>query len=313
MMRIMRRRRRRLWAAVGISAAWATVAAFSGPTATAVALPASQPVAVVALSTPARAPQGKVVIRPLTILRAPGQVGVVIAHRGDSLATPENTMPAFLSSISRGANYLELDVRLSKDGVPVVIHDRTVDRTTDGTGAVSQLTAAQLRALDAGSWFSDSYASTRIPTLAEVLDLVSGTRVSAVIEYKGDWNVAAIRTTVDMIDEAGLSATVVVQSFSEQTVARIARIAPELKLALLSEGLDASTVATARSLGADAVNPCDATAPGVALAHEAGLGVFVWTRDAVAEWEALTAMGVDGIITNRPDALRAWVDTRAQR
>ena len=200
-MQIMSRRRRRLWAAVGISAAWATVAAFSGPTATAVALPASQPVAVVALSTPARAPQGKVVIRPLTILRAPGQVGVVIAHRGDSLATPENTMPAFLSSISRGANYLELDVRLSKDGVPVVIHDRTVDRTTDGTGAVSQLTAAQLRALDAGSWFSDSYASTRIPTLAEVLDLVSGTRVSAVIEYKGDWNVAAIRTTVDMIDE----------------------------------------------------------------------------------------------------------------
>jgi glycerophosphoryl diester phosphodiesterase len=304
----MSRRRRRLWGAAVVGVAvWATAAVLAGPPAQAVGVAPSPPVAPAASSGVASslADLDTVVLRPLAVLRSAGEAGVVIAHRGDSLAAPENTMPAFISSISRGADYLELDIRLSKDGIPVVIHDSTVDRTTDGTGLVSEMTLAELRALDAGSWLSESFANTRIPTLEEVLAVARGKDTRVVIEYKGTWKKPAIRTTVGMIAAAGLADTALAQSFSEKTVARIAAVAPRLKLALLTEDLDASTVATAKSIGADAVNPRIATARGVALAHRARLGVFVWTQDAAADWDVLTAMGVDGIITNRPDALRA--------
>lgn len=310
----MRRRGRRLWGTAVVSVAvWAaTAATLSVPPVQAAGPAASLPVARAVSSEVASslADLDMVILRPLTVLRSPGETGVVIAHRGDSLAAPENTMPAFISSIARGADYLELDIRLSEDGVPVVIHDSTVDRTTDGSGVVAEMTLEELRALDAGSWLSDGFAKTRIPTLDEVLSMVRGKDVRVVIEYKGTWKKSAVRATVDMIAAAGLADTTLVQSFSETTVARIAAAAPRLRLALLTHDLDASTVATAAAIGADAVNPRNATAREVALAHRARLGVWVWTQDAVTDWEALTAMGVDGIITNRPDALRTWVDGR---
>lgn len=310
----MRRRGRRLWGiAIASIAVWAATVTLSVPPTQAAEPAASLPVALAASSSgvePSLADLDMVILRPLTVLRNPGEPGVVIAHRGDSLAAPENTMPAFISSIARGADYLELDIRLSEDGVPVVIHDSTVDRTTDGSGVVAEMTLQELRALDAGSWLSDGFAKTRIPTLDEVLSIVRGKDVRVVIEYKGTWEKSAVRATVDMIAAAGLADTTLVQSFSETTVARIAAAAPRLRLALLTHDLDASTVATAAAIGADAVNPRNATAREVALAHRERLGVFVWTHDAVRDWHALTAMGVDGIITNRPDALRTWVDGR---
>ncbi len=311
----MSRRRRRLWAAASAGVvACAAATALAGPPAGALGHVPSPAVALAASTAdpPTLAELDMVVLRPLTVLRSPGETGAIIAHRGDSLAAPENTMPAFISSIAGGADYLELDIRLSKDGIPVVIHDRTVDRTTDGTGVVAEMTLDAMRALDAGSWLSDSFANTRIPTLDDVLSLTRGKDIRVVVEYKGTWSKDAVRMTVDMIEAAGLADTALVQSFSEKTVARIAAAAPRLSLALLTDDLDASTIATAASLGAHAVNPRAATARGVELAHRAGLGVFVWTQDDRAQWEELTAMGVDGIITNRPDALRDWVQERAK-
>ena len=308
-------RRRRLWStgAIGVAASLA-LATFSSPPAEALAShPAhSRPAAEVSTAS---APAAKtslaaldaIILRPLTVLRGPGEAGAIIAHRGNSSAAPENTMPAFVSSIESGAEYCEIDIRLSKDGVPVVIHDRSVDRTTDGAGAVSEMTISELRALDAGSWLSETFAGTPIPTLDEVLALAASSGTRVLIEYKGTWSKAGVKTTVDMIEAVGLTSTVVAQSFSQKTVARIADAAPELTVGWLTEDLDASTVATATAIEADAVNPRTATARGVARAHRAGLGVFVWTQDAETDWRALTAMGVDGIITNRPDALLEWV------
>ncbi|WP_188436133.1 glycerophosphodiester phosphodiesterase [Microbacterium murale] len=243
---------------------------------------------------------------PIT-LRQPGETGVIVGHRGNSSVAPENTMPAFVSTTRSGAEYFEIDISLSKDGVPVVMHDGTVDRTTDGTGAVSDLTLEQLRALDAGSWFSPAFAGTKVPTFEEVLTYVANGGTDVVIEYKGDWNVEDTQLTVDMIEAAGVENKVFAQSFSTTSVANFAAVAPDLPVGYLTGGIDSTIIDTAKQIGADAVNPSSATAESVASAHEAGLGVFVWTQDSPDAWASLTAMGVDGIITNRPDALRGWV------
>src|SRR3954463_888507 len=95
-----------------------------------------------------------------------------VAHRGYSAVAPENTLPALTAAARAGATYVEFDVRTTADGVPVVIHDRTVDRTTSGTGLVADLTMDEVRALDAGSWFAPAYAGLRVPLLTEVLDAV---------------------------------------------------------------------------------------------------------------------------------------------
>jgi len=243
---------------------------------------------------------------PITI-RQPGETGVIVGHRGNSSVTPENTMPAFVSTTRAGAEYFEIDIYLSKDRVPVVIHDGTVDRTTDGTGSVTNMTLEELRALDAGSWFSSAFTGTKIPTFDEVLTYVANGGADVVIEYKGDWNVEDTQLTVDMIETAGVENKVLAQSFSATTVANFATVAPDLPVGWLTGGIDASIIDRAEQMGADAINPSSATAESVAMAHDAGLGVFVWTQNSPAAWESLTAMGVDGIITDRPDALRGWM------
>lgn len=243
---------------------------------------------------------------PITI-RQPGETGVIVGHRGNSSVTPENTMPAFVSTTRSGAEYFEIDISLSKDGVPVVIHDGTVDRTTDGTGAVSDLTLEQLRELDAGSWFAPAFAGTKIPTFEEVLTYVANGGTDVVIEYKGDWNVEDTQLTVDMIEAAGVENKIFAQSFSTTSVANFAAVAPDLPVGYLTGGIDNAIIDTAKQIGADAINPSSATAESVALAHEADMGVFVWTQNSPDAWASLTAMGVDGIITDRPDALRGWM------
>ena len=302
--------RRRLWGTGAICIAlWTAITTLSSAPPEAVAEENFDARAATAStsSRPSLLTLDTIALRPFVTLREPGQPGVVIAHRGDPATAPENTMPAFVSTTNAGAEYFEIDLRLSKDGVPVVIHDKTVDRTTDGTGAVAEMTVDELRALDAGFWFSDAYVDTSIPTLDEVLSHAAAHRTTVVIEYKGTWSEAEIHTTLDMIKAAGLEGRVIAQSFSKGTVANVATLAPGLPVGWLTEKINASIVSTAQKIGADAINPRHATAHSVALAHRAGLGVFVWTHDEDADWESLTAMGVDGIITNRPDALQTWM------
>lgn len=241
---------------------------------------------------------------PPIALRHPGEIGLVIGHRGAPTSAPENTLPA-LESAAGGADMLEIDIRLSQDGVPVVIHDAGVERTTDGEGLVAELTADELRALDAGAWFSPSYSGTAIPTLAEVLATLDADGPALLVEFKGRWAAEEVAVALDLLAATGVD--VVAQSFSATTVSRIAEAAPRLPVGWLVHEIDAAVIAEALSIGADAVNPAAADADGVALAHDAGLAVLVWTPDAAADWARLTALGVDGIITNRPEALSAWM------
>ncbi|MFF7990841.1 glycerophosphodiester phosphodiesterase [Kitasatospora xanthocidica] len=243
-------------------------------------------------------------------LRRAGAPPTVYAHRGASSAAPENTLVSDEVARRGGAEWIEDDVQPSRDGVPYVLHDDTVDRTTDGKGRVRDLTAAQLDALDAGSWFAPAYAGTRLPTLAAQLEDLRTRGGRLLLEIKGPHTREEVARIVREVRDHGMAGRVFVQSFEPDALRYTRELAPELPLGLLRAALDADPVATARELGLAAYNPSDealSARPGVIRdLHAAGVAVNVWTVDQPARWQALTTAGVDGIITNRPAELAGW-------
>lgn len=247
-------------------------------------------------------------------MRAAGAPLTVIAHRGAPSAAPENTLVSDEVARRGGAVWIENDVQPSKDGVPYILHDTTVDRTTDGTGPVRSLTAAQLDALDAGSWFAPAYTGTRVPTLAAQLADLRERGGKLLLEIKGRHSRAEVARIVREVRDQGMTERVFVQSFDIPSLRFAHELAPELPLGLLRGTLDADPVALARDLDLAAYNVADAalaTRPGlVGDLHAAGVAVNVWTVDAPARWKALDALGVDGVITNRPTELGGWLSGR---
>ncbi|MFD8643046.1 glycerophosphodiester phosphodiesterase [Streptomyces zaomyceticus] len=243
-------------------------------------------------------------------MRRAGAPLTVIAHRGASSAAPENTLISDEVARRGGAVWIENDVQPSKDGVPHILHDTTVDRTTDGTGPVRSLTAAQLNDLDAGSWFAPAYAGTRVPTLAAQLADLRTRGGKLLLEIKGRHSHAEVARIVRDVREQGMADRVFVQSFDVPSLRYTRELAPELPLGLLRSTLDADPVALAKELDLAAYNVSDAalsTRPGIiGDLHAAGVAVNVWTVDTPARWKALSALGVDGVITNRPTELGGW-------
>jgi glycerophosphoryl diester phosphodiesterase len=252
-----------------------------------------------------------------SFVRKPGAPLRVWAHRGGSSAAPENTAASDEVARRARAEWIENDVQPTKDGVPVILHDTTVDRTTDGTGAVRSLTADQVAGLDAGSWFAPAYAGQRVPTLAAQLDGLKTRGGNLLLEVKGEHTRASVERIAQEIHSRGMSSRVFVQSFEPQHLRWMRELAPELPLGLLRSTLDPDPVAIAKDLELSAYNPSDAafqTRPGiVAELHAAGVAVNVWTVDDATRWNALEKAGVDGIITNRPAELAGWNAAFAQR
>lgn len=235
---------------------------------------------------------------------------IVVGHRGNSSAAPENTLAAIDSAVRAGATGIEIDVQLTADRVPVVIHDDTLDRTTNGTGPVAATRSQELRALDAGSWFGSSFAGERVPRLDDVLDALTRARhVSVVVEVKGAWAREDVRLVADAVEEWALADRVVAQSLSVATVAALAEVAPWLRRGLIVAEADDGTLDLCRGLGATACNPngrvLEARPQFVSQAHAAGITVTPWTLNEPAQWDAARALGVDGIITDRPEQLVA--------
>ncbi|MGN8244389.1 glycerophosphodiester phosphodiesterase [Cellulomonas soli] len=240
---------------------------------------------------------------------------VVIAHRGNSAVAPQNTLAAFEAAWRAGADMIELDVQLTADGAVVVIHDDDLDATTDGTGRVGDHTLEQVRELDAGSWFSPAFVGTRVPTFDEVVQLLlTRPGTDLLCELKGEWTVEQARKVTGPIVEAGLEERVIVQSFWPGTVAALREAAPQLRRGLLLLEAPEDVVDRCQELGVMTCNP-----HGMLLVqhpdllgrlHEAGLQVMVWTLDETAHWAAAVAVGVDAIITNRPDRLAGWLAAR---
>jgi glycerophosphoryl diester phosphodiesterase len=241
---------------------------------------------------------------------------LVVAHRGNSSVAPQNTMAAFEAACRAGADAVELDVRRTRDGELVVIHDRDVSRTTDGDGKIKDLDLDRLRAFDAGSRFSSAFAGQRVPLLSEVLDLLATSGdVGAFVELKGLWSTQEAGRVADLVTAAGLTGPTLVQSFRRRTVAALRDAAPDLPRALLVELWTPDVVRACRALGAVACNPAKRLLRRhpdlVDQLHAAGLTVHPWTVDDAADWATLESRGAEGIITNRPDRLRGWLEGRA--
>ncbi len=225
-----------------------------------------------------------------------------IAHRGARGRYPENTLSAFRAAIDAGADMCELDVQTTRDGVAVAIHDDTVDRTTNGKGAVAKMALGEIKRLDAGAKFAEQFAGERIPTLEEVLAAVKG-RCALNIELKAE----GVESEVcKLMREYGAIGTSIVSSFDWDSLARARRIEPALRIGVLAEEKPEAMLAEAIATGALAVNPRFdlATEELCESAHRHGLKVYTWTVDVPDAMRALIRNGVDGIMTNYPERLR---------
>lgn len=255
-------------------------------------------------------------IEPASYVGDDGELPVTVAHRGYSSVAPENTLAAVAAGMRTGAEYVEIDVHTTADGLPVVLHDQTVDRTTEGSGDVAVLPGAQVTALDAGSWFSPAFTGQHLPSFAQVLDLLETGSSTLLLEIKGPETSAEVERVVDMVVEAGLEDRVVLQSFDVAALRYAREHAPQIPRGLLRGSLDADPVAVAQDLGAVMYNP-SATAllarPSVvADLNEAGIAVMPYTVNSAADWARLTEIGVDGVITDRAGAFIGWKQAREQ-
>lgn len=239
----------------------------------------------------------------------------IIAHRGNSSVAPENTMAAFEAAARAGADMIELDIQLSSDGHAVVIHNDTLDETTDASGPVSTRSAAELADVDAGSWFSPAYAGQHVPLLDEVLAWLNAHQgVGLLLEFKGEWDPAPVSTVIEQIETAGLAGRTVVQSFAVTTVQALADVAPDLPRGLLVQELDDDVFARCAQLR---VAQCNISgqilfdAPQtLSVIRERGMQSMVWTVNEPEHWDGLLQLGADGIITDRPDRLRGYLAGR---
>ncbi len=240
---------------------------------------------------------------PVPVAGAPP---LVIAHRGASAEAPENTLASYSLAIEQGAQLAECDVYLTRDGVPILFHDRELDRTTDGAGPVEGHSLAELKALDAGSWKDVRYAGEPIPTLVEFLLAVKD-KLRPVIEIKGkDRGIEAAVIAALRASEFP-SEQVMIFSFHRKVVAEIARLDPLLPttwLLSLPENRDELDPLFREALrarvSAIGVHHKDVGAALLRRAHESGLPVFVWTVNDEESLRRLAGLGVDAIITDRP-------------
>jgi len=240
---------------------------------------------------------------------------VIIGHRGMPSACPENTIVSQEVARRAGTQWIEDDTQPSKDNVPFVLHDATVDRTTNGKGKIRDLTYAELKALDAGSWFAPIFAGTRLPTLAEQLEDLQTRGGNLLLEIKGSHSYSEVKDIIDLIKKYNMTKRVLVQSFDRPSIQYSHQIAPEIPIGLLCNVED-DPVSTCKQMSLSAYNPDFGSLvkrPEVVdQLHKIGVIIFTWTPDTAADWSTLKKLGVDGIITNKATQLQGWVSAIKQ-
>ena len=229
-----------------------------------------------------------------------------IAHRGASALAPENTIAASERAVELGADVIELDLHMSQDGELVVIHDDTLDRTTDGSGPVHQRSLAELMRLDAGRWFGKGFAGQRIPRLDEVLDRFAG-KVQLALEVKASsaFFPGIEEKVVSALRRHSAIGQAAVASFDHYALQRLKEIEPALRTAALLVGRPVSLSALAGPAKANglALEASFVTKTEVEACRAAGLQIVVWVVNEPAQMRHFINLGVDGIITDRPDLL----------
>ena len=235
----------------------------------------------------------------------------VWGHRGASAAAPENTLPAFALALEQGAQGIELDVHRTIDGQLVVIHDFVVDGTTDGSGPVAAMSAAEVARLDAGIRFGAGFAGTRIPHLVEVLDLVGDRcRINIEIKSMDPYANDASELVAALIRARNLYEQVIVSSFNPVTLIKLRHLDPKIALGMLyGDEMPRFLRETwaGPPLCPEAQHPHHALidADYMAWARHMGAAVNTWTVNEIDEARRLAGLGVDVIMTDVPDQIIA--------
>jgi len=233
----------------------------------------------------------------------------VAGHRGAKLRAPENTLVGFRAAKRLGAGWVELDAKLTRDGVPVVIHDQTLERTTDGAGRVESATLKEISWLDAGRWFAPEFAGEKVPTLADALKVIAAEGMGVNVEIKpcpgrerdtAEASIAVIRE----VWPATLPVPII-SSFQRASLEKAKMVAPELPRGLLLETREPDWRETAQRLDCKAIHPkwSELTAEWVAEIHKAGFACVTWTVNDPQAARRLLDWGVDCIITDAPDLI----------
>ncbi len=228
---------------------------------------------------------------------------LVMAHRGNSAFAPENTLVAFEQALALGADGCECDVHATADGEIVVIHDATVDRTTDGTGAIGEMTLEQVRGLDAGEWKGSEFAGQRVPLLAEVLETHIG-RAMLYVEIKDYQCTERVLEVIDGCDAREWASPC---SFSYEVCMEVRKLRPQLPVALIYSGRgnpkppnELVKLALAGNLQALSITQADLTPELVVRCRQCGVGLWVWTVDEEERLAELNRMRVGNIVSNDP-------------
>lgn len=235
---------------------------------------------------------------------------LTIAHRGASAVSPENTLAAFREAVRAGADLIELDLRLSRDGEVVIFHDCDLDRTTGGQGPVGEKTLAELKQLDAGSWFSPEFSDEKIPTLAETLDAIGPAGVGLCLELKIDRGEEDLREdlvvrTLEVIEKTRFPGRLVPASFDLQAVRLVRSRDPNLETGLIFRAESVWDLPEEELAGVDILSARwnIVTADRVAAARRQGRGVWAWTVGRPEELARVRASGVEALAANDP----AWL------
>ncbi len=229
---------------------------------------------------------------------------LIFAHRGVSSLYPENTLASFQAAVRLGVDFIELDVRRTKDGALVVIHDETLDRTTDGKGKVADLTIEEIKRYSAGRWFSEKFSGEKIPTVQEVFSLVGRGKTKLWLEIKESGLEA---DPLELIRRYEMADCVVCGSFNLDTVIRLKRFNPALPAALIASSFDLKLTDTLRENGIGIVSlGYPSLDPGLLnRLQEQNFQVLAWTIDDPKEMKRFVEMGVDAIVTDCPQVLKA--------
>ncbi|MFH5181221.1 glycerophosphodiester phosphodiesterase [Paenibacillus sp. TAB 01] len=239
---------------------------------------------------------------------------LIIGHRGAAGEAPENTLASFQLAVEQGADALELDVHLSSDGELIVCHDATITRTTDGTGAIEQMTVEQLKRFDAGSRFDPRFAGERIPLLGEVFAAIPN-RVMINVEIKCAYSERLLARLTELLEQYDRLSSVVVSSFDHKILVNLKRALPNLRIGLLYTANFASHRLMAEQTGAAvySLHPYYKLigAEDVREAVTDGLEVYPFTINEEEELKAALEAGVTGIITDFPARLKRLLDSMA--
>lgn len=234
---------------------------------------------------------------------------VIISHRGASGYAPENTLASMKMALEMGCEAMEFDVQLTKDNQMIVCHDFTVDRTTNGTGEVKDLTLAEIKSLDAGSWFSKEFAGERIPTLDEVLDLVPNDLLLHIEIKKTATDKRNIEKMLyDYLVRYNRLSTSLISSFNHSSVLEIKKLDNQLNIAIALEAdlIEPLKYIEGNNLPIYSFHPCYdyVTADMIKQLHDHNIKVNCWTVNSKEVALSLKEMGVDSVFSNYPDLLK---------